>query len=351
MNYFKVIIVIILMAAFSACKNGNKDQNANKKNLPVPVDIIIAGNEDFLSNIEVNGSVLSEEMVELHPEVSGRLTYLNIPDGAAVKAGTILAKINDADLQAQLELQKVQLDLAQKTEQRLKNLLAVNGVDQATYDAALSQVNLTDANIKVINAQIDKTVIKAPFAGRLGLRLVSEGAYVNSTNIIGTLQQTDKIKIDFTIPEAYEKLIGIGKTVTVVSSSSDQSYTAIISAIEPQINTATRNIKIRAKLANSNLSPGSFVKVILENNIKGIVVPTNVIIPDAFSNQVVIIKNGKVVFKNVETGIRTADIVEITKGIEAGDSVIISGVLFVRPNSQIKIKTIKKIDKLINPDK
>jgi len=351
MNYFRLIIVFLCMTAFYSCKNGSKDQNTNKKNIPVPVDIIIAGNEDFLSNIEVNGSVLSEEMVELHPEVSGRLTYLNIPDGEAVTAGTILAKINDADLQAQLEQQKVQLDLAQKTEQRLKKLLAVNGVDQATYDAALSQVNLTDANIKVINAQIDKTVIKAPFAGRLGLRLVSEGAYVNSSNILGTLQQTDKIKIDFTVPEAYEKLIGIGKTVTVVSSSTDQSYTAIISAIEPQINTATRNIKIRAKLANSNLIPGSFVKVILDNNVKGIVVPTNVIIPDAFSNQLVIIKNGKIVFKNVETGIRTANIVEITKGIEVGDSVIVSGVLFVRPNSVIKIKAVKKIDKLINPDK
>ena len=135
------------------------------------------------------------------------------------------------------------------------------------------------------------------------------------------------------------------------SSASDEKYTATISAIEPQINTATRNIKIRAKLANSKLNPGSFVKVILDNNANGIVVPTNVIIPDAFSNQVVIIKGGKVVFRNVETGIRTASIVEITKGLEAGDSVIVSGVLFVRPNSKIKIKEVKKIGKLINPDK
>jgi membrane fusion protein (multidrug efflux system) len=350
MNPFKFLI-LLLFIVFASCNSGNKDQNANKKNAPVPVDIIIAGNQEFPSSIEVNGNVLSEEMVELHPEVSGRITYLNIPDGASVKAGTILAKINDADLQAQLQQQKVQLDLAQKTEQRMKKLLAVNGIDQATYDAALSQMNLVDANIKVINAQIDKTVVKAAFAGRLGLRQVSEGAYVSPATILGTLQQTEKIKIDFTVPEAYENLIDIGKTISIQSTASKENLLATITAIEPQISTATRNIKVRAKLESGSLMPGAFVKVMLDNKVSGIVVPTNVIIPDAFSNQVVIIKKGKVVFKNVETGIRTANIVEITKGIEIGDSVVVSGVLFVRPNSKIKIKAVKTIDKLVNPEK
>jgi membrane fusion protein, multidrug efflux system len=350
MNCFKPIALLILLTAVVSCKNANKDSDKNKKNQTVSVDIIIATNRDFPSNIEVNGSVLSDEMVELHPEVSGRLTYLNIPDGAEVKEGTVLAKINDADLQAQLQLQKVQLDLAQKTEQRLKKLLAVNGVDQATYDAALSQVNLVDANIKVLNAQIDKTVIKAAFAGRLGLRLVSEGAYVTPATVIGTLQQTDKIKIDFTVPETYENLIDIGKSVSIQTAASDNNLTATISAVEPQINTATRNIKVRAKLNEGTLNPGAFVKVMLDNNIKGIVVPTNVIIPDAFSNQLVIIKKGKPKFINVETGIRTANVVEITKGIQEGDSVVVSGVLFVRPTSKIKVRSVKTLEKFLSPD-
>ncbi|MEI6124108.1 MAG: efflux RND transporter periplasmic adaptor subunit [Bacteroidota bacterium] len=351
MKYLQWINILMVMAVFVSCKNANKDANANKKNQPVPVDIMIAANENIPSSIEVNGTVLSEEMVELYPEVSGRLVYLNLPDGAEVKSGTVLAKINDADLQAQLSQQKVQLDLAQKTEQRLKKLLAINGIDQATYDAALSQVNLIDANIKVINAQIDKTVIKAAFAGRLGLRLVSEGAYVSPSTLIGTLQQADKIKIDFTVPEIYKNLITIGKIVSIQSSSSSENASATISAIETQINTTTRNIKVRARLTTGILTPGSFVKVLLNNNVKGIVVPTNVIIPDAFSNQVVIIKKDKAVFKNVETGIRTPNVVEITQGIAVGDSILVSGVLFVRPGSKIKIKSVKKIDKMLNPDK
>ncbi len=341
MKYLQTLAIPLLISALISCKGEVKEKTAEKAKPPIAVEVIVAGNSDFSSDIEVNGTVLSEEMVELHPEVGGRLTYLNIPDGAHVVAGTILAKVNDADLQAQLQQQKVQIDLAEKTEQRLSKLLTVNGVDQATYDAALSQVNLYNANINVLRAQIDKTIIKAPFSGRLGLRLVSEGAYVSPTTIIGTLQQTDKIKIDFSVPEAYLNMVKTGKTVSIRTNSSTEDITATITAIEPQISSATRNIKVRARLNKGNISPGAFVKVLLDEKISGIVVPTNAIIPDALSSQVVKVKNGKAIFQNVETGIRNGDVVEITEGINTGDTVIVSGVLYVRPNADVKIKKVK----------
>jgi len=341
MKLMLIIGLPMMLAAMVSCKSEAKDKNATKEKPPVSVEVIVAANKSFSSDIEVNGSVLSEEMIEVHPEVGGRLTYLNIPDGAMVKAGTILARINDADLQAQLQQQKVQLELAEKTEQRLNKLLSVNGVDQASYDAALSQVNLYNANINVLRAQIDKTVIKAPFTGRLGLRLVSEGAYVSTATAIGTLQQTDKIKIDFSVPESYQNLVKIGKTVSIRTNSSTEEIKATISAIEPQINTATRNIKVRARLSKGNISPGAFVKVLLNEKLEGIVVPTNAIIPDAISSQVLLVKSGKAVIQNVETGIRNSDVVEITDGLKTGDTIIVSGVLSVRPNGAVKINKVK----------
>jgi len=340
MKYLLILIIPLLLSALISCKGEAKEKTSAKEKPPVPVDVIIAANTSFSSDIEVNGAVLSAEMVELHPEVGGRLTYLNIPDGAFVKAGTILAKVNDADLQAQLQQQKVQLELAEKTEQRLSKLLAVNGVDQASYDAAISQVNLYNANINVLKAQIDKTVIRAPFEGRLGLRLVSEGAYVTQSTAIGTLQQTDRVKIDFSVPEAYESLVKTGNTVAIQTNSSKEQLMATITAIEPQINTATRNIKVRAKLNRGNISPGAFVKVVLNKKISGIVVPTNAIIPEALSSQLVLVKNGKAVFQNVETGIRSSNVVEITEGLQVGDTVIVSGVLYVRPKGAVKIKKV-----------
>jgi membrane fusion protein (multidrug efflux system) len=342
MRFLQTLTLPLLLATLLSCNSKANDKSLIKVKPPVAVDVIIAGNTSFSSDIEVNGTVLSNEMVELHPEVGGRLIYLNIPDGAFVKAGTILARVNDADLQAQLQQQKVQLELAQKTEQRLNKLLAVNGVDQATYDAALSQVNLYDANINVLKAQIDKTVVKAPFAGRLGLRLVSEGAYVSTSTVIGTLQETDKIKIDFSVPESYVNLVKIGKTINIETNNSKEDFTATISAIEPQINTATRNVKVRARLNKGSISPGAFVKVLLNEKLKGIVVPTNAIIPDALSNQLVLVKDGKAVFQNVETGIRNSDVVEITDGLKIGDTVVVSGVLYVRPGGNVKIKKVRK---------
>jgi membrane fusion protein (multidrug efflux system) len=341
MRFTSITFLAIIAAAIISCKGEAKDKTAIKEKPPVPVDVIIARNTDFSSDIEVNGTVLSEEMIELHPEVGGRLTYLNIPDGAMVSAGTVIAKVNDADLQAQRQQQNVQLQLAEKTEQRLSKLLAVNGVDQAGYDAALSQVNLYKANINVLDAQINKTVIKAPFSGRLGLRLVSEGAYVSPSTTIGTLQQTDKIKIDFSVPEAYESLIKIGKSISIKTNTSKGEYTAVISAIEPQISKTTRNINVRARLSNGKISPGAFVKVLLNENMKGIVVPTNAIIPDALSSQVVLVKNGMAKFQNVETGIRNSDIIEITDGLQLGDTIVVSGVLYVRPNGGVKIKKVR----------
>jgi membrane fusion protein (multidrug efflux system) len=193
-----------------------------------------------------------------------------------------------------------------------------------------------------LRAQIDKTVIKAPFAGKLGLRLVSEGAYVSTSTVIGTIQETDKVKIDFSVPESYEKLVKQGQTLHIRTNTSSDELLATVSAVEPQINTATRNIKVRARLTKGNVTPGAFVKVVLSQNIKGIVVPTNAIIPEALSSQLVLVKNGKAVFQDVETGIRTSNTVEITSGVQLGDTIVVSGVLYVRPNGNVKIKKVRE---------
>jgi len=223
----------------------------------------------------------------------------------------------------------------------LKELLIVNGINQADYDAALSQVNTISANIKVLNAQIDKTVVRAAFSGKLGLRMVSPGAYVTPLTLLGTLQESDNIKIDFTLPEFYANMARVGNTVFIQTNESEDKLPAVISAIEPQINSATRNIKARARLNSGKISPGSFVKVLLTKDEEGILVPSNALIPDATSNQVVIIRKSKAVFANVETGTRNADLVQLSGGVKEGDTIVVSGVLFVRPNTLVKIRAVK----------
>lgn len=346
----KLILVVFVFIIISSCKNNKKD--AFLKNGPAPktiVDVIIAQPSTVSTNVEANGTVISNEFVELHAEVSGRLTYLRVPEGNFIQKGTVIARINDADLQAQLNKSKVLLDLAKKTEERLNKLLAINGVNQADYDAALNTVNGYKADIAYTQSLIDKTVIKAPFSGVIGLRQVSPGAYLTPANIIATIQQLDKIKIDFTIPEEYSNLIKKQATVEVETDEISKSRKkAVIIATEPQVNQNTRNLKVRAILQDGKINPGAFVKVYVASSLdkKAIMVPTSSIIANDINKQLILVKNGKAIFTTVLTGLREVDNVEIIKGVNVGDSVVVTGVLFARPNAPIKVRSVKNLAKI-----
>lgn len=327
------------------CKE--KKDNFQKKGGggPAIVDVIIAQTAKVSSRVEVNGTVVANEYAELKPEVSGLLTYLNIPEGKTVEKGTIIAKINNADLIAQQNKQKVQLNLAEVTQERLKKLIDLNGVNQADYDAAINTTNTLKADIAYYQALIDKTILKAPFTGVIGLRKVSEGSYVTPSTTLATIQQLSQLRVDFTVPEVYQQYISKGGSVGV-SLNNQSTESARIIALEPQVNQSTRNITVRAVLSNSkDASPGAFAKVYLTSNTdkSAILVPANCIIPEAKSKKIVTVKNGLAQYVVVETGDRQADFVEVTSGVAPGDTVVVSGVLFTKPDSPVKVRSVRNL--------
>ena len=337
----------VILSWFFLFACSQKAETSKQKASPsIVVDALIATAKPVSNTLEVNGTVVANEYVELHPEASGRLTYLYVPEGKLIKKGTLIAKINNADLQAQVDKSKVSLDLAEKTEQRDKQLLAVNGLNQSDYDAALNIVNGFKADIEYNQALLDKTILKAPFDGYIGLRQVSVGAYVTPSTLIATLLQLDKIKIDFTIPEDYSSTVKVGGMVDVDMDENGATRKAQIIAIEPQVNLSTRNLTVRAILENSKANPGSFAKVILHSglNKSAIMIPTNALIPDDKNNQVVIVKDGMAIFSNVTTGIRLSNNVEITAGIKPGDTIVVTGVLFARPKAPLQVRDIRTLD-------
>jgi membrane fusion protein, multidrug efflux system len=350
-RFFPHIFIIFFSVTVASCKS-KPSVPKQRENAPVAVDVMVAALQKVDNTVEASGTIIANENVDLHPEVSGRLTYLNIPEGKYVRKGTVLAKINSADLVAQYQKSKVQLDLAITTQERLNKLLAVSGINQSDYDAAVNQVNSLKADMLYTQTLIDKTVIRAPFDGTLGLRQVSPGAYVTPTTIIATLQQLGKLKIDFTLPEEYSNLVKVGGIVDVEVDAADQiKQKATIVAIEPQANAQTRNLSVRAVLNNNSAdpNPGAFVKVYVGANDKGkmaVMVPTNTIIPNDLNNQLILIRNGKSEFVDINTGVRLANNVEITKGVNKGDTVVVNGVLFVRPDTKVKIRNVKTLSQL-----
>ena len=341
------LYTILFCLTFAACKEKKEKPKGgdDKKDKPTIVDVMVATSQPVTNVIEANGTIIPGESTELRPEVSGRLTYLNVPEGKSVAEGTVMARINSADLEAQVKRTKVQLETAKKTEERLKKLLEVNGINQSDYDAALNTVNTLKADIAYTQTLIDKTIIRAPFTGTVGLRQVSPGAYVTPTSILATMQQLGKMKIDFTLPEENSDLIRIGSVVKVKLEGRDTTMRkATVIALEPQANRLTRNLMVRALLDDSRVNPGAFAKVIVSsgNDKKAIMIPTNAIIPDDRNSQVILVKGGKASFVNVQTGIRTANNVEITQGISEGDSVVVTGVLFAKPDAILKVRKATK---------
>lgn len=347
-----ILCSICLVGLVAACK-GKTAANKPRENPPTMVDVMIAASSPVTNVIEANGTVIANESVDLRPEVSGRLTYLYVPEGMKVAQGTVLARVNSADLQAQMQKSQVQLDLALTTVQRLKTLLDVGGVNQSDYDIAVNQANSLRADIEYTKTLIDKTVIRAPFSGVIGLRQVSPGAYVSPTTVIASMQQLTRAKIDFTLPEQYSNMIKIGAVVEVeVDAANEKKERATIIAMEPEAIRQTRNIIVRAVFEKDLPNPGAFVKVYVGSvggNQRAIMVPTNTIIPDDKNSQLILVKNGKASFVNVQTGLRTESNVEITKGISEGDSIIVTGVLFARPNLPVKVRSVKTIDQLGAP--
>jgi membrane fusion protein (multidrug efflux system) len=342
------LAAFILVFAIS-CKTKKEEPKQNPAQQSVIVDVIIAQAQKISNIVEANGTVVANEYAELHPEVSGRVTFLDIPEGKMVQKGTILARINDADLQAQIAKTKISLHLAEITEDRNKKLLNISGINQNDYDIALNQVNSLKADLAYTQTLIDKTVIRAPFDGLMGLRLISPGAYITPTTIVATIQQVNKLKVDFTVPENYSNLIKKGKTIQVdVDGGKAGKRKATIYATEPQVNSLTRNLKVRAYLEGV-ANPGAFAKIYLEagENSNSIMVPANAIIPEARSKKLVVVKNGKATFMAITTGIRNTGSVEVLTGINAGDSVVVSGVLFTRPNGNVKVRKVLKLEDTI----
>jgi membrane fusion protein (multidrug efflux system) len=343
----KSIFAAIFLVFFFACKEEKKSQKTTEasKMGPLSVEALVVQPSSVSDVIEVAGNILPFELTEIRPEISGRIVSLNFKEGSFVEKNTLLAKLFDQDLQAQLNKLKVQLQIAEKTEERERELLKISGISQQDYDLSLLQVNNIKADIDLIKVNIGKTEIRAPYSGRIGLRNISLGAYVTPTTLITSISQVDMKKISFSVPEKYSSEIKSGMKVEFNIEGNESTYSASVLASETIIESQTRNLRILATVSDqkNNLVPGSFakVKLTLGKNESAVNIPSQAVIPSARSKQVVIYKNGSPLFVDITTGIRTADNVQVKSGLSVGDTVITTGLLFIRKDSKLKLSKVQ----------
>lgn len=286
------------------------------------------------------GTVLPNEEVEVRSEISGKIERIAFREGASVRKGEVLVKINDDELEAQLSRALAREELARQQEERQRHLFEKDLTSKEELDNAVTNLNIAKAEVQLIRAQLKKTEIKAPFDGTLGLRFVSEGSYISPTTLITTLQDNRRVKVDFAIPERYAGAVRIGDRVLLKTEHSNAPLTATVYAIESKVDQRTRTLRMRAQRANSDgrLVPGSFASVELSFKERStLVIPSYALVPELKGQKVFLYRDGKAVERRVEIGERTDQSVEVTQGLAAGDTLILSGILQLRDGMPVRI--------------
>ncbi len=350
----RVIILALLLftigglIGYRLIQNNKKQEKGPNNGAPAVLNVqgMVVHNSDFNNSIQLSGSIEPNEQVDLKSEVSGVAEKIYFQEGTLVTAGQTLLKVNDAELQAQLIQAKTKVSLTSENERRAKLLIAKEAISREEYDVAFAELRSAQAQVQLVAAQIQKTSIKAPFSGKIGLRYISPGTYITPSTPIAKLVNSQKVKITFAVPEKYAPQIKNGGKISFSVSGNPKIYKAAIYAIETQIEITNRTLQARAIADNSDgeLIPGSFanIELILDVVEKALLVPTEAIIPIQNGKKVFIAKNGKATSVSVTTGTRTKDEILILDGIKVGDTLLTSGVLSLKDNSPVKITLTTK---------
>ena len=336
-----LILAVIIILPKIISSDDDIITSGGRMDFVLPVKAHIVTLEKLSNSVMATGTVLANEEVELRSEVSGKITKILFKEGSFVKRGELLIKTYDADLQAQLRKAESKVKLSEDKEFRQRQLRDGNLISQEEYDNTLGEFNINRADYDLIKAQIDKTEIRAPFNGIIGLRSVSEGSYITNSTVMARLQNLGSIKVDFSIPERYFAAVKTGDELEFKISGNSKLFKAKIYAIEPRIDPATRTLQIRAicNSAYKELIPGAFanVELSLKEIDDAMLIPTVSVVPELKGQKVYLYKSGVSVPQNVELGIREETRVQIISGLSKGDTILTSGILQIRPKSKIKI--------------
>lgn len=307
----------------------------------IPVTVALVKEEKVIDGVRAVGSLVPNEEVDIAGEIAGKIASINFKEGTQVKKGDILVKINDDDLQAQLKRYEFQEENIRKKLERQRILFQKEAVSGEMFDQVQTEYNVLLSDIEILKVKIDRCKIKAPFSGTIGIRSVSEGSYLQVGSKIARMVDYNTLKLEFAIPEKYINLPLVGSTVYFSGKADDKRYTAQIYAMEPKVEENTRSIVLRALYNNNggNLRPGMSISVTIptSSTTNSLIIPTEAVVPAMDSKSVWVVKDGKPVLTQIETGLRLADRIEVLSGLSVGDSVIITGLMQMREGSAIEV--------------
>ena len=320
---------------------------SEQKNQGLPVSAVVVKDVALDDNLRITGSLLANESVILRSEADGIVEKIYFNEGQRVKRGQLLVQLDNDEIAAEIEKLEHTLKLNENMEYRQKQLLEREAISQEEYENALTSLNTIRADLSLKKVQLSKRQIRAPFDGIIGLRSVSQGSYITSSVDIASLYSSDPIKIEFSVPGKYASQVNEKDKISFTIDGYSETFSGEIYAVEPQINPQTRTLQIRAMSPNKEgkLLPGQFAKIqlTLETYENALMVPSEAVIPELNGMKVFVYEDGLAQTKNIETGIRTADKIQVVSGLQAGDTLITTGMMQLQQGMPVNINLINEL--------
>ena len=346
-----ILLSLVAWGIYSQLPKTNKELAAADKIVKgrggrtLNVNAIVAKPQSVSDEILINGSILPDEEVDLSFETSGKIVEINFKEGTFVNKGQLLAKVNDRPLQAQLQKLTSQVKLAEDRVYRQSLLLKKDAVSQEAYEQVKTDLAKLEADIELIKANIEQTELRAPFDGVIGLRGVSVGSYASPSVVVAKLTKISPVKVEFAVPERYTDDIKIGANVVFSLTGEVEQFRAKVYAKESKIDPVTHTLSVRALYDNRNGASlaGRYATVKLEKQRidDAIVVPSDAIVPEMGVDKLFLYKSGKAQPVDVIAGLRTDKDVQIVRGINMGDTVIVSGTLQLRTGLPVVLDNVE----------
>jgi membrane fusion protein, multidrug efflux system len=342
--FIGIIIVLVVLGGLAAVKTMQIKTMIDNP-WPQTVDTVasaVVHQETWQDTLSAVGSVSAAQGVTVAPEVAGTVSKIDFESGAPVKQGDLLLKLDTSSEDAQLRAAKAQVDWAQVSADRLQKLREDKTVSQSELDQAVAQLKQAKANADAIQTVIEKKTIRAPFSGKLGIRLVNLGEQLSVGSGIVSLQSLAPIFVDFSLPQQDFALLQNGLKVRAVSDAyPTNEFEGEISAINPDLDPVTRSVRIRAKFENADerLRAGMFVRVtlLLPQERQVLVIPQTAILSQPYGDSVFLIAPDKnnatnltVQSKLIRTGRSRGDFISVETGLKPGDRVASDGVFKLR---------------------
>lgn len=322
----------------------NKVMSSSSAKRVLNVNAKVVKTQLLKDEIKISGSLLPDEEVDLSFETSGKIIEINFEEGSRVKKGQLLAKVNDRPLQAQLQRLVSQLKLAEDRVFRQNALLERDAVSKEAYEQVKTELATLNADIDLIKANIAQTELRAPFDGVIGLRQVSVGSYASPSTIVAKLTKVSPLKVEFSVPERYASDVNIGAGVDFALEGKLETFHAKVYARESRMDPNTHTLTLRALYPNSNnkVMPGRYADIKLSKNEihDALAVPSEAIVPEMGKDKIFLYKAGKAQPVEIQTGIRTEAETQVVKGLQAGDTIIISGTLQLRTGLAVSLDNI-----------